>query len=500
MIIGVDIGGTNTDVCVVDKKKNILAACKVTTTQSIEEGVVQAIAQVVKNPQAIEAVCVGTTHATNAILQGKELESTGLIRIAGHNPDIEPGIMWPDALRLQIIKAFENIPGGYECHGDPISSFDEMKTKEAIYKLLDKGVPSISVVGVFSPINPEQELLVKALIREIAGKDFPVTLSSDIGGIGFLERENATLLNSALKKVVRSGFQSLKSSLENMGCHAPLWMIHNDGSVMDVSHAIDFPIFTISCGQTNSFRGACELAKKQNGIVIDVGGTSSDIGYVIDGFAKRSCHAAKIGGVKLQFPMPDVLSLAIGGGSIIEGIKIGPESVARMLKTKAHCFGGDTLTLTDISILSGHLSIEGADSSKIPISKAQANTVLEKVEKEILRAVNIVRAKHKSLPLIAVGGGALFLKNIGCEIPPYADVANAYGAALAEISSTVDIVASLQERIRTLEEIKAKAVQNACKKGAVKESCRIVNMEVIPYAYSKNALARIIVTASGKRE
>lgn len=503
MIIGIDIGGTNTDVVLVNKEKKIIAALKETTTKSIEEGVMRAISRLLESfeiqPELIESVCVGTTHATNAILEAKDLLAVGLIRIAGHRPDFTPGISWPIELASQVIKAYETIPGGYECHGAPITPFDKEKARLAIKKIGEKNVQAVSIVGAFSPMNPDQELEVKALVYEILGRNFPVTCSADIGGIGFLERENATLLNSALKKVTSFGFYALQKELQKLGILAPLSMVHNDGSLMDIEKAIEFPIFTISCGQTNSFRGGARLVGKDAAIIVDVGGTSSDIGVVRDGFAKRSCRAAKIGGVKLHFAMPDVLSLAIGGGSLVMGECVGPESVARRLKKEAQCFGGKTLTLTDVGLQAGYLEIEGAKKEAIQIFKKEAQEVMEKIEKDVMRAVRIARGKDEYLPLVAVGGGAALLRKLDCEIPPFADVANAYGAALSEISSTVDIVTSLQKRIETLDEIKAKASAEAIQKGAKKESVRIVNMEVIPYAYSKESLARVIVTASGPK-
>jgi len=502
MKIGIDIGGTNTDLVLVDKNKKIIGQHKEPTTSSIELAVVQGLSQLLQKeevlPQAIEGVFIGTTHATNAILQGrdKDLLQVGLIRIAGNHPDISPGAAWPTELRRKIISASETIPGGYECHGEPITPFDETRAEQAIDRLLTKGVEAIAVVGVFSPMNRDQEIQVLQLIKKMAGPMFPVTLSSDIGGIGFLERENATLLNSALKKVVGRGFEALEMAVKGMGVQAPLYMIHNDGSVMDMQRAIDFPIFTISAGQTNSFRGAISLANRENAIIIDVGGTSSDIGLVTNGYPKRSCKAAKIGGVKLQFPMPDVLSLAIGGGSIVCGEKIGPESVARELLSQAQCFHGNVLTLTDVGVLTGHLEIAGAQCKNISLTKPQAKALLHSVHMQMEQAIAIVKGKNSSLPVIAVGGGAALLENV-LQIP-FGNVANAYGATLAEISSTIDIVTSLHKRLEVLEEVRAKAITSAIEKGALPTDVRVVNVEIIPYAYSKEALARVIVTAAGK--
>jgi len=504
--MGIDIGGTNTDIVLVDENKKICGCLKEPTTFPQDVGVVNAVTKLMQkeeiSPSQVASVCIGTTHATNAILEGKDLLAVGLIRIAGHRPVIQPGASWPKILRQKVIKSFETISGGYECHGDPITPFDEKEAKDAIYKLLERGVSALAIVGVFSPMNREQEEIVLKLVQEIAGKDFPVTISADIGGIGFLERENATILNSSLKLVIGAGFSTLQASFQKMGIVAPIQMIHNDGSMMDLKRATDFPIFTISAGQTNSFRGASFLAGEDNAIVVDVGGTSSDIGLVEQGYPKRSCHVASIGGVKLHFALPDVISLAYGGGTIVNGTTVGPESVAKNLFRQAQAFGGDVLTLTDLGLLLGYLQIPNADLTKVKADIAFAEKTLKQVLEEIEHSVRVMRGADKKYPLLLVGGGApLLSKSKEGKSVEYAAFANAYGAALSEVAATVDLVAKLDEKMgnKILEEIKAEAIQKAISDGAHKESTRVVNVEVIPFAYSKDNLARVIITASGSK-
>jgi len=501
MKIGIDIGGTNTDAVLVDKNKKILGVLKEPTTISIEEGVSSAISKLLAKKQiaaeAIEGVYIGSTHATNAILERKNLMRVGLIRVAGHVPDLLPGFSWPEELRMRVIGGFETIQGGYECDGSVISKFDANQARGAIERLLEKGVEAFAVVGVFAPMNGDHERRVEELIREVAGNDFPVTLSSQIGGIGYIERENATIMNSALKKVVQTGFQALEKKLRALNIVSPLFMIHNDGSLLDIQHAIDFPIFTISAGQTNSFRGGVALQNIENAIVIDIGGTSADIGLVENGFSKRSLHAAQIGGVKLQFAMPDVMSLPIGGGTIVRGDVIGPDSVAKALLREAQCFGGLVLTLTDVAIKLGLTSISQAESEKVQLDSKAADLILQEINRRMHAAVQVMRGKKMELPVLAVGGGAVLYQ--GGTIPQYGDVANAYGAVLAEVSSTVDVVTSLLKREEVIGGLKDKAVQKAVEKGACPVSTRIVNMEIIPYAYSREGLCRVIVTASGRK-
>lgn len=512
-IIGVDIGGTNSDVVLLDEQANIVVAHKEITSFPIEEAAAKAIQEVCSRgeifPEQVDGVFFGTTHATNAILEAKDLLRVGLIRIAGHVPDTTSCFFWPEILQSEVLCAQETIPGGFECDGEPITPFDSHAAATAVERLLEAGCQAISVVGVFASIYPEQEVETKEIIARIAGPSFPVSLSSDIGGIGFIERENATILNSALKKVITVGFSALEVRMRQMGIQAPLWMVQNDGSIMDLAKAAKFPIFTISAGQTNSFIGASKQAGLDKAIVIDIGGTSTDIGVVQNGFPRRSCHAATIGGVSLHFSMPDVLSLAIGGGSLIgQDLSIGPKSVARRLKEESQSFGGKTITLTDVGVLLGVLSIPEANPEMVTLTVEEAVAVMIKLQAKLLYAISLVEGKEKDLPIVVVGGAACLIRDalIGTElesrlcIPKEASVANAYGAALAEVSSTLCIVASLMHgREVLLDEMKMKVTLEAIKSGAHPDKVRISNLDIIPYAYSKDGLAKVTVTASGPR-
>jgi hypothetical protein len=157
------------------------------------------------------------------------------------------------------------------------------------------------------------------------------------------------------------------------------------------------------------------------------------------------------------------------------------------------------LTLTDIGVLLGHFNIPGARAHTIQISTEEAKKTLQHVEEEVLSAVRLARGKDEGLPCVVVGGGAPLLRNLGFLLPESYGFANAYGAALAEIAGTIDTVRSLEKRDEVMEEMKSKACALAISKGADSATTRITNLSIIPYGYSKELLARIIVTASGKR-
>lgn len=511
-VIGMDIGGTNTDAVLVDEKNRIICIVKTVTTEDISVGFFNALKQILEQsaiePKELEGIFLGTTHATNAILQKKELFGVGVIRIAGQRPETLPAAFaWPQELKDTVIKAVETINGGLECHGGALTDFCNEEACSSIRKLLEKDAKSIAVIGVFSPLDGYQEQIVSDLIKEIAGLDFPISLSHEIGGIGFIERENSTILNAALKQVMQKGFKSLQAVCENLKLTCPLMITQNDGSLIEVQRAIDYPVLTISAGPTNSFIGGVRLAAIDSAIVVDIGGTSTDVGLVRKGFPIRSLNKSNIGGVSLNFSMPDVLSIALGGGSTIsfdaEQPLIGPNSVAKLLTSKALCFGGSELTLTDVALQMGNLEIKDSTPERIGLDSDRANAVFKKIQSQLDALIATMQGEDKDLPVVFVGGGSALLPSSYFQenylIPAFFNVANAYGAALSEISGVVDTVVSLQNRELVLNQLGEKAKQKAISQGANPKTLRLIDQQIIPYSYVPNQMARVMIRYSGKR-
>lgn len=497
--VGVDIGGTNTDAVLVSPEKTIVAGVKKPTTQEIDEGFGKAIAHLLETvePQAITGVFVGTTHATNALLQREDLYRVGLIRIAGHAPEtIPPCFGWPDDLKQAMFAGSVAIGGGFECDGTPITPFCLEEAKRAVQTLIAQGAESLAIVGVFSPLYPEQERAIQAIAP------CPVSLSHEIGGVGIIERENSTLLNAALKKPLAKGFRRLKTRLEALGVAAQIFLTQNNGTILPLEKALEYPILTISAGPTNSFIGGAKLSGLKNAVIVDIGGTSTDVGIVHEGFPRRSLECSNIGGVALNFPMPDVLSVAIGGGSYISIVPpaIGPRSCGKNIVQEAICFGGASLTLTDLAVACDPKLIAGA----MPVECPYAAEILQLGAKRIEALVEKIAGKETNLPVIVVGGGAAlfraFLDPTRYIIPENAGVANALGAALSEIAYTIDKVASLADREKTLQEMTQQCIDGAIREGASAATTRIVDLQTIPYHYIPGHLARVIVTASGEQD
>jgi N-methylhydantoinase A/oxoprolinase/acetone carboxylase beta subunit len=510
--IGIDIGGTNTDIVLIDTQSTIITYAKTPTVPDINIGVKTALKQVIKeskiNNEDITGIFLGTTQAANAIHQRHDLYRVGVIRIAGQHPQSYPTCyVWPEDLKNTLYVDTITVDGGFECHGDPIAPTNPAQIKSAIETLLRKKTESLAVVGVFSSLNARHELLVKEIAQEVTKGSIPISLSHQIGGAGFIERENSAILNAALKRAMANVFKSLSTICIDLGLSCPIWVTQNNGSILDLSHAIEYPILTVSAGPTNSFIGAMKLARLADGIVIDVGGTSTDVGIVRKGLPRRCLNNSKIGGVTLNFPMPDVFSIGLGGGSHVyiarNRIEIGPRSCGNKTFSEAISFGGNQLTLTDVALALGYIEIPGARPKNVALSHRGCKTVIDETLRKIYDLISKVGPEEISLPIIMVGGGSSLLpKNLldaRFIIPHHANVANAYGAALAEISATVDTVVSLEDRQNVLESLQQQAIQSAIQKGADFKSVKVVDMEIIPYHYMPNRIARVIVRASGSQ-
>src|SRR5207249_1090509 len=211
------------------------------------------------------------------------------------------------------------------------------------------------ISSVFSPINVEFE----EEAGRILGSALPgaaISLSSQIGRLGLLERENATVLNACLRDLADRTVQAFEGAIDSAGINAPLYLSQNDGTLMAVEQARRYPVATFASGPTNSMRGAAFLTGLLDCAVIDIGGTTSDVGALQHGFPRPASVAVELAEVRTNFRMPDVYSFGIGGGSVVRSdgaLEVGPESVGYELRSRALCFGGQTLTATDVAVAAG---------------------------------------------------------------------------------------------------------------------------------------------------
>jgi N-methylhydantoinase A/oxoprolinase/acetone carboxylase beta subunit len=508
--IGIDVGGTNTDAVLMDGLR-VAASIKTSTTADVTSGIVTALRSLITQAgvaaDGIEAVMIGTTHFTNAVVEAKRLVPTAAVRLGLPATEALPPLVdWPERLREAIGNHAYLCHGGHEFDGRPISRLDPDELRRVAADVAAKGIRSIAISSVFSPVNAEFELEA----ARILGEELPeaaISVSHEIGRTGLLERENATVVNACLRELAARIVAAFHAALVELGIEAPVYLSQNDGTLMTVDYAERYPVSTFASGPTNSMRGAALLSGELDCAVVDIGGTTSDVGMLQRGFPREAAVAVDIGGVRTNFRMPDVLSIGLGGGSIVRGEEqIGPDSVGYELTSRALVFGGETLTASDLAVAAGRASF-GEAARVAHLQRGFVERALARAEQTVADAVDRMKTSAEPIPVVFVGGGSVLLRD---ELPgasrlvrpEHFEVANAIGAAIAQVGGEVDRVVSLEGvgREAALDEARQEAVDKAVAAGAVRTTVQIVDVEEVPLAYLPSNAVRVRVKAVGDLE
>jgi len=513
--LGVDVGGTNTDAVIMDAADRVIAKAKVPGTADITSGIVAAIDAVLGTPgvepQRISHVMLGTTHATNAVLERRNLRRVAVLRIGGPATySIRPMFGWPRDLVDAVSVGAAIVDGGIEFDGQDLSPLDT----DAIARFLGQvggQADGVVITSVFAPVSARHELLAAEVVKRELG-DVHTSLSHEIGSIGLLERENATILNGALAGVARDVARAMRDALTAHGLRPVTFFAQNDGTLMSLDQALRYPVLTIGSGPANSVRGAAFLTGISDSLVADVGGTSTDLGVLTNGFPRESAQGVEIGGVRTNFRMPDLVTIALGGGTVVSGdpgdVRIGPRSVGYLIQQEALVFGGTTPTLTDSAVAAGRAdlgtSVNGGGADRTGRYRRMLLEALARADVMLAEAIDRVKTSKEDRPLIAVGGGSILVPDRipgVSEIvrPEHFDAANAVGAAIASVSGQVDRIFHLgpDGRQAALDEARDEARERAVAAGADPGTVQIIEVEEIPLAYLTSPAVRIRVKAAG---
>lgn len=528
LLIGVDVGGTNSDLVVIDPTKlnetnrGVLAWHKSVTTPDVSDGIEHAIKIVLENPdndikkEEIVSVTVGTTHFINAVIErdSNRLEKVAVLRLSGpYGRSSPPFGDFPSDL-AEILNGYTaTLDGGSNVDGNAIRPLNPVEIKEHCAKIRELGIRAVAIVATFASMNKSHEIEVaKIMQEEIPGCD--VVLSHTISGIGFVERENATILNAAIKKFGKKIISSFIHATKNIGLNCTVLLSQNDGTVLSTKDALETPIRTFSSGATNSMRGAAILCtadpdvKGKNVMVCDVGGTTTDVGQLLaSGFPRQSATHSYVGGVRMNFSMPHVESIGLGGGSIVRDIEgeltVGPDSTGADIVRRAILFGGETITTSDVTV-GGQIDTFGAESIDAAVRMGDLDNVKGKfsdefkakytkvVTKKLEKIIDRMKTSPEPIPVIFVGGGSFIapdaLEGASKVIkPPFFQVANAIGAALGKISSEVAEVKTTQgtedAKAAIIAELKERAIKVAIEKGALPSSIEVASIisDAVPY-------------------
>lgn len=556
--LGIDVGGTNTDAVLIDlhrKSPNadepssglgsaILATHKAPTTPDVLTGLCDAIRAVLAKaasssdalgasnalvdsssdqiPDSIKSslssISIGTTALLNALVERSPLlQKVSVIRLCGPaTRSLPPFADIPSDVAARIKGQIHFADGGYEVDGRPIRDLNESEI-ERIGAQLPRNA-CVAICGVFSPVRPEQELRARDILRACR-PDLHTTCSHAVSpALGLLERENATILNACLLRLAKKTVLAVQNAIRQLGLTVPLYLTTNGGTVLPAHSAINQPIKWVRSGPTNSMRGAAILAGLSAGggeefLVVDIGGTTADLGVLEKtGVARPAAHTIDVAGVRSNFPASDVVSVALGGGTIVretaEGVKLGPDSVGFKLTSQAMCFGGDVTTLTDIALATNPALAEtlrptrdtGLSENLIAASNAAILSLLES-------QVDRLKTSPDPIPLLVVGGGSVILPSRSIRgasrviIPKHAGFANAVGAAISKLSATIDKVydASKSSVAEVMTIAEQEAITACLAAGAKEGTVEIVQKEGIPLAYLPGGMVRVVVIATGER-
>jgi len=507
--LGIDVGGTNTDAVIMDAADRVVAKAKVPCTPDITGGIMAAIDTVLQapgvEPHRITHVMLGTTHATNAVLERRKLRRVAVVRLGGPaTHSIRPMFEWPKDLAAAVSVGAEIIDGGIEFDGRDLSPLDT----DALARFLGRvggSAQGVVITSVFAPVSARQELQAAEIVKRELG-DVHISLSHEIGSLGLLERENATILNGALAGVANDVADAMRHALAAHHLQPATFFAQNDGTLMGLDHVLRYPVLTIGSGPANSVRGAAFLTSTGDSLVVDVGGTSTDVGVLVNGFPRESTRGVEIGGVRTNFRMPDLVTIALGGGTEVlrnhAGVQIGPHSVGYLLQRDALVFGGNVPTLTDGAVATGRASL--GDPRLTRSHQALLTEAVAQADVMLSDAIDRMKTAKGDRALIAVGGGSILVPDriIGVsEVirPEHFDAANAVGAAIASVSGQVDRIFHLGPggRQAALDEACEEARERAVAAGADPHTVYIVEREEIPLAYLTNPAIRVRAKAAG---
>ena len=289
---------------------------------------------------------------------------------------------------------------------------------------------------------------------------------------------------------------------------AAVYLGQNDGTLMSVDYAKRYPIFTIACGPTNSIRGASFLTQEKDAVVVDIGGTTTDVGVLAHGFPRESGVAVTIGGVRTNFRMPDVVSIGLGGGSIVRvaddgTVCVGPDSVGYEIARKALVFGGDTMTATDIAVGQG-MSEVGDAALVADIPQEVAERAMDAIRALVEDAIDVMKVSSDDIDVVLVGGGAIVLPHelagtAEVDAPEHAGCANAIGSAISKVSGVYEALIDydVTPREEALENARVAACEAAVEAGAIRDTVEVIDAEDVPLAYYPGHTNRVKVKAAG---
>lgn len=376
--LGVDVGGTFTDLLLFDNETGAFWRHKTPSTpHDSSEGILNGVNTITENagvdPAEIEYFLHGTTVATNAVLEGKGAR-VGLITTEGYRHIMQiarsfvPGglaawIIWPKPQPLAALEDTVTVKGRIGADGEEVRPLDENQVREVLIKLRDSGVEAITVSLINAYVDGSHEKRIGEIAAEIM-PDISVSLSHEVlPEMQEYERTLSTVANAAVRPVVSNYISKLRTKLADAGVTGKLSLLRSDGGLMSSEKAEEHPVNILMSGPAGGVTGALWVAKNagfNNILTLDVGGTSTDVA-LIEALEPRRVRTTSVGHLSVRASSLDVKTVGAGGGSIAYvpeltgALRVGPQSAGAVPGPVAYGKGGVEPTVTDANVVLGYL-------------------------------------------------------------------------------------------------------------------------------------------------
>jgi N-methylhydantoinase A len=498
-VVGVDSGGTFTDVVLVGFSDRVAVAKSPSTPQRPADGVLKAIElagaemglSLGEVLGAADVLAHGTTVGVNALLTGNGAVC-GLLTTAGFEDTIpiarinkvhgieerfeRQAIYWEKPPLLLERPAIRGVLERVDSRGEVVVPLDEAQALQQIRALGDRGVEAVGISLLWSFLNDDHEQRLASLVRRELG-DVDITLSSELAPrIGEYERSMTVVLNSYVSPVVGRYLRDLEEQLRESGFRGSLMVMRSGGGVQAVDQIVNRPVETLRSGPVGGLGAAATIGRlvgHEQIISTDVGGTSFEVGLLVDGQAQHS-RQPMIGRYSLATPVIDIESIGTGGGSIAwidefeRVLKVGPQSAAALPGPACYGRGGTEPTVTDAAVALGYLERLGGE---LVLDRAAAERAIEKAVAwplgiglidaaegilriasshmaDLVRRMTVQRGHDpRNFVLFAFGGAApqyvgRYAGDLGVievVVPAYASVFSALGAGTGDFRTSVQL-------------------------------------------------------------
>ncbi|MDD8015209.1 MAG: hydantoinase/oxoprolinase family protein [Acidobacteriota bacterium] len=461
MIIGLDVGGTYTDAVLLDGGRVVMKNKAPTDDSRLLNSLINALDPLLENAgkENLERIVLSTTLITNLIAT-EGMDRAALVIIPG------PGLQ-PDAFDYRVEDIFL-LSGAVDYLGREIEPLNEKEIRTCAAEIGGRGIRDAAVVGKFSQRNNAHERRVAGILEEEVPGVRVVLGHRVTGRLNFPRRVYTSLLTLATRDKFRGFYSGILDLLEKKGITAPLYILKADGGTLAFELAAEKPVETILSGPAAGVLGALALHPPgTTSVVVDIGGTTTDLSLILSGKPLLASSGARIGGRLTHVRSFAAGSTAVGGDSALR-IEDGALKIMPYREGPAFCLGGPCPTPTDamrtanltelgdgrkaaaaMEMMGRRLGLDARRTADLVLVETvkRIAAAIEKMfsawEEEPLYRIWELRQERKARPQNLVGIGAaspgllpLLGKETGCGalIPPDADVANAVGAALARVN------------------------------------------------------------------